>query len=199
MKTRDGNKSGNWPDVQPKMSSPSLSTTADGAAIDDNRAALNAFMARHYEHLARRLTWHLGCADLARDSLHEAWLHLAGKDAFATVDNPAAYIYRVACNAATDCLRADRPWQQAGEAAFEHLIDERPGPGDIAEARSDLAAVARAMQRLPRLHSAVLVALRIDEVPRQEVANRYGLSLRSVDTALRKGLECCGKATAFGA
>jgi RNA polymerase sigma factor (sigma-70 family) len=165
----------------------------ESAAVERNRAALNAYMARHYEQLTRRLTWHLGCADLARDSLHDAWLHMANKDkdTFAALDNPGAYIYRVACNAATDCLRANRSWQQDGETEFEQMIDGSPGPDSIAEARSDLAAVDRAMQRLPRMHGAILMALRVDEVPRQEVANRYGLSLRGVDTALRKALDCC--------
>jgi RNA polymerase sigma-70 factor (ECF subfamily) len=168
--------------------------TDERTSVERSRAALNAFIARHYEQLARRLTWHLGCPDLARDSLHEAWLHLADKDAFASVSNPAAYIYRVACNVATDSMRANRPWQQADETLFEQLIDIGPGPDCIAEARSDLAAVERAMQSLPRLHGAILVALRVDEMPRQEVANRFGLSLRTVDKTLRRALECCAQA-----
>ena len=62
---------------------------------------------------------------------------------------------------------------------------------DSSEARSDVLAVDHAIQSLPRRHRAVLVALRIDEMSRQEVASRYRLSLRGVDTALRHALTCC--------
>jgi RNA polymerase sigma-70 factor (ECF subfamily) len=49
------------------------------------------------------------------------------------------------------------------------------------------------MQRLPRRHRAVLEALRIEEMTRHEVASRYGLSLRSVDTALQQALSYCAR------
>lgn len=51
------------------------------------------------------------------------------------------------------------------------------------------------MKHLPRHHRAVLVALRIGEITRQEVANRYHLSLRSVDTARRQALDHCSQMT----
>jgi len=37
------------------------------------------------------------------------------------------------------------------------------------------------------------VALRIDEMTRREVGQRYALSLRSVDTALRQALDYCAE------
>lgn len=49
------------------------------------------------------------------------------------------------------------------------------------------------MERLPRRHRAVLIALRIDEMTRVEAAARFELSLRSVDTALRQALDYCAE------
>ena len=51
------------------------------------------------------------------------------------------------------------------------------------------------MQRLPRRHHAVLVALRIEEKTRQEVADGYRVSLTSVDTMLRQALDHCAQET----
>lgn len=154
------------------------------------RPDFQAVLVTNYAPLHRRLARHLGCADAATESLHDAWLRLAGAALAETVQNPVAYIYRVACNTATDRVRADRPWQYTvdGQDALEHLADLSPGPDLIAQARSDLEAVERAMQGLPRRHQDILVALRVHELTRQEVAVQHGLSLRRVDTTLRQAL-----------
>jgi DNA-directed RNA polymerase specialized sigma24 family protein len=73
------------------------------------------------------------------------------------------------------------------------LADLSPGPERIAEARSELAAMDRAMQRLPRRHQSVLVALRVEEMTREEVGIRIDLSLRCVDTVLRQALDHCAE------
>ncbi|RQO60221.1 RNA polymerase subunit sigma-70 [Variovorax sp. KBW07] len=157
------------------------------------RLALQGFLCANYEGLCRKLARHLGCADMASECLHDAWLRLGDLEVRSPVLNPSAYIYRVACNAAMDRMRGDRSWQYTGDAdmGIEHFADHTPGPERIAQARSDLAAVQRAMERLPRRHRSVLVALRIDEMTRDEVASRYALSVRGVDTALRQALDYC--------
>jgi RNA polymerase sigma-70 factor (ECF subfamily) len=159
---------------------------ADRAPAPDFQALLVA----NYAALHRRLARHLGCADAASESLHDAWLRLAGASPGESVQSPVAYIYRVACNAAMDRLRAERPWLLAGDTqdTLEHVADHSPGPELIAEARSDLKAVERAMQGLPNRHQDILVALRVHELTRHEVAVRHGLSLRRVDTTLRQAL-----------
>jgi RNA polymerase sigma factor (sigma-70 family) len=163
------------------------------AAAGTDRAPppdFQALLAANYALLHRRLARHLGCADAATESLHDAWLRLAGTGLADAVHSPVAYIYRVACNAALDRMRAERPWQYAGDAqeTLEHLADQSPGPELIAEARSDLKAVERAMQGLPHRHQDIFVALRVHELSRHEVAVRHGLSLRRVDTTLRQAL-----------
>ena len=160
-----------------------------------HRLALQGFLLENYAHLKRRLMRHLGCPDLASECLHDVWLRLGHIEVRAAVQSPEAYVYRMACNVAMDRMRSNRPWQYTGDAdtEFEHLADEAPGPDHIASARSDLAALERAMARLPRRHRSVLVALRIDEMTRDEVASRYDLSLRSVDTVLRQALDYCAE------
>jgi RNA polymerase sigma factor (sigma-70 family) len=176
---------------------------AHAAAVDidvdgndaDPGVMLRDFLASNYVHLHRRLLRHLGCPDQASDCLHDAWLRLGEVCVSAAVQNPEAYIYRVACNAAIDHLRGYRALYGPCELGvdIEQIIDAAPGPDRVAEARSNLEAMMRTLQRLPRLHQAILVALRVEETPRQEVAARYGLSLRNVDTVLRKALERCGR------
>jgi RNA polymerase sigma factor (sigma-70 family) len=159
----------------------------------DRVPALRDFLVTHYARLHRRLQRHLGCADLASDSLHDAWIRLGRATVHSAIHSPEAYIYRMACNAAMDQLRSQRAWQYAADAetVLEYVADEAPGPEAIAEARSDLVAVQEAMSRLPRRHCSILMELRIEEKSRQEVAQWHRISLRSVETALRQALDYC--------
>ncbi|SAH95278.1 extracytoplasmic-function sigma-70 factor [Bordetella ansorpii] len=156
---------------------------------------LRACLVENYARLHRRLSMRLGCADLARESLHDAWVCLGERRAAPAADCPQAYVYRVACNAAVDRLRADRPWRTRDEADLPALLEAVPdggaGPAVLAELRSELRAVAGAAARLSRRDQAVLAAVSLDEQTRRQVACRYGLSLRKVDTALRRARDCC--------
>lgn len=158
---------------------------------------LRAFLTANYQYLHRRLARDLGCSDEASECLHDAWLRLGDMTPSEPVRSPGAYVYQTARNLAMDRLRSDRPWQYTAEldTALEFLVDHAPGPDAIAEARSAVEAVERAMQRLPHRHRSVLVALRIEEMTRQDVADRHCISLRRVDTALRQALDHCAHAS----
>ncbi|MDF3837593.1 RNA polymerase sigma factor [Cupriavidus basilensis] len=171
---------------------------ANGSSNDaQRRTVLQDFLAANYDHLRRRLVRHLSCPDLARECLHDAWLRLGEMAVMTTVQSPEAYVYRVACNQAVDRVRANRSWQYAGDADSElaFIADGAPGPATIVEARSDLAAVSDALERLPNRHRAVLVALRLEEQTRQQVATSHRLSRRRVDTLLRQALDYCVQGT----
>ncbi len=172
---------------------------AEGYAPGEDAAGVlpRDFLVANYASLHRRLARHLNCPDLASECLHEAWLRLGRLTLPATVRNPEAYVYRTACNLAMDRLRSNRCWQYTGDSdtELESLADDVPGPDHIAAARSDLAAVERAMQRLPHRHRSVLIALRIEEMTRQEVADWHRISPRSVDTVLRQAQDYCAQAS----
>ena len=169
----------------PEVRAPKPVAPAAPAMVD-----MQAHLTANYGPLHRRLERHLGCADFARECLHDAWLRLAERPPQEAPANPDAYVYRVACNLAMDSLRARKRWPASNDAGgdLDVVADLQPGPELIAEARSEVAAVDRAMQRLPRRHQSVLLALRWHEMSRQEVARRHGVSVRKVDTALRQAL-----------
>ena len=176
-------------------------------------ARLQAVLEGNYAALHRRLARHLGCAELASDSLHDAWLRLgrlaagdADADGAALAHSPVAYVFRVACNAAMDSLRRNRAWLYAndgdGDGAaglVDFLADTAAGPERLAELQADVRRLAQAVDLLPRRHRQVLEALRVDELTRQEVAERHGMSLRNVDTALRQALDHCARHTGYAA
>ena len=170
---------------------------------------LRDFVAANYARLHRRLMRNLGCPDLASDCLHDAWLRLgalAAGDGAALAHSPVAYVFRVACNAAMDSLRRNRAWLYADEGGedgagglVDFLADTAAGPERLAELQADVRRLAQAVDLLPRRHRQVLEALRVDELTRQEVAERHDMSLRNVDTALRQALDHCARHTGHAA
>ncbi|NHQ92006.1 RNA polymerase sigma factor [Janthinobacterium lividum] len=172
---------------------------------------LQAVLESNYAALHRRLARHLGCAELASDSLHDAWLRLdalaaGAADGAALAHRPVAYVFRVACNAAMDSLRGNRAWLYADEGGgdgaaglVDFLADTAAGPERLAELQADVRLLAQAVDLLPRRHRQVLEALRVDELTRLEVAERHDMSLRNVDTALRQALDHCARHTGYAA
>ncbi|SAI42664.1 ECF family sigma factor [Bordetella ansorpii] len=170
---------------------------AVGASQGGSAAALRHHLVRHYGGLHRRLAHDLGCADLASESLHEAWLRLGNMALPARVQNPNAYVYRIARNAAVDRLRGEtRTVALSVVDSDVDLPDQQPGPERAAEARSLLARLDEALHGLPFRHRCVLFDLHAEGRTRAQVAATYGLSLHTLDTVLRQALACCAGAMA---
>ncbi|WP_183013890.1 RNA polymerase sigma factor [Achromobacter sp. UMC46] len=172
-------------------------TLADLVAGGDTAARLRAHLSGSYAALHGRLARRFGCADLARECLHDTWLRLA-RPVAGEVRQADAYVFRMACHLAIDRLRAQASWLSLDDpdAGLPEPIDESPGPQTVAEGRSALMALAQIMEGLPRRQRAVLIALRVEGRSRGDAAEWLGMSLRSVDTALRQALRHCEKAAA---
>jgi RNA polymerase sigma-70 factor (ECF subfamily) len=154
---------------------------------------LQDYLTANYARLRQRLQRRLGCADAASECLHETWLHLARAAVAQSVQNPEAYLIRMACNVAIDLMRGSRTRHsvEVENEEYDTLPDSSPGPEAIVQARSEVRAVEQAMSCLPPRHRLVLLALRIEGKTREEVARAQGISTRRVDTILRQALDHC--------
>ena len=47
------------------------------------------------------------------------------------------------------------------------------------------------MQELPKRRRAIVIAARVDQLPHRDIAERFGISARTVEKELRAGLEHC--------
>lgn len=158
-------------------------------------APLRDFMLKRYDELKRRLTVQLGNVDLAGDALHDTWVRLQAPDPPAEpgdprtpVVYPLSYLMRMATNAALDRMRTDNRFLTGEEVeqVFENLADPAPGPAQTAEARSEAERLAEVVASMPRRRQRILILIRIDEMPRQEVADRLGVSVSLVDRELKR-------------
>jgi len=159
---------------------------------DTTLTALRRLFLERYDHIKARLTQRLGSADLAGDALQDTWLRLARAEITGTVSNPASYLFRIVLNVAQDNRRTER--RHLTVLQVENLLniaDGAPLPAEVVEARSDLRAFEAVLAELPPLRRAILLAARLDNLPRQEIADRFGISLRLVSKELRLAHEFC--------
>lgn len=160
---------------------------------ESSLALVRRFLVDRYDDIKRRLTQRLGSPDLAGDALQDAWLKIARVDTVGVVRNPGNYIFGVAMNAARDRMR-DTSNRHLSAAEIDDLLDiadETPDPGHVAAARSDLRVLETILQELPPRQRDILLAARLDQIPRLEIARRLGISLRLVEKELQQAQEYC--------
>lgn len=146
-----------------------------------------------YDDLKARLTQRLGSADLAGDAMQDTWLRLARTESIGVVQNPMSYLFRIAMNVAEDRNRIERR-QRLSPVEIESLLelpDPAPTPEQIVLARSELAAFKAIVAELPERRREIFLAARIGNIPRQEIAERLGISRQLVTKELRLALEHC--------
>lgn len=156
-------------------------------------AGLRTLLLDHYEEFRKRLRRRLGSDDLALDALQETWLRVERMRGNAQPDrNPVAYLFRMAINAASD-QRTAQARVLTGmeiEALMDEVADDQD-PATITLGQAEIAALAEALQELPRRQRAILLAARVEQEPLEAIARRHGVSVRMIGKDLKKALQHC--------
>ncbi|ERF84941.1 RNA polymerase sigma factor [Bradyrhizobium viridifuturi] len=161
---------------------------------DANRTMLRSFLADRYDDLKQRLSRRLGSAELAGDALQDTYVRLGRAEVAGAVQSPAAYLFRMAFNVAMDRQRAEKRRLAHNEVQdLLHLVDDAPGPSQIAEARFEIEALEKAIAELTPRRRVILLAARLQGMPQREIASRLGVSLRLVEKELRLAQEHCAR------
>jgi RNA polymerase sigma-70 factor (ECF subfamily) len=154
--------------------------------------ALRQLLLTGYDELKARLTQRLGSSDLAGDAVQDTWLRLHQAESVGSVSNPANYLFRIALNIARDRLSSERRYLTAVQIEqLLDLTDDSADPASTAEARSELQLVEKLISELSPRQREILVAARLDGLPRQEIAERLGISLSLVEKELKLAHEYC--------
>ncbi|KAB8061318.1 RNA polymerase sigma factor [Janthinobacterium violaceinigrum] len=155
---------------------------------DGTQLFLLNYLGKHYATIKQRLTRKLGNAEDAGDALHDTWLRLKGGEDLGPVQNPGAYLSRMAVNIAVDVQRRHSRLLSGDniDALLEELVDPAPGPARTAEIRSDLDALFQLLDRMPERRRAVALLVHAEGVTQKEAAQRLGVSLRTVEYELKR-------------
>jgi RNA polymerase sigma factor (sigma-70 family) len=158
------------------------------------RSELTARFMELYPELRIRLGGKLGSRDLADEALNETWLRLSRDGDLGPVKEPRAYLLRMAVNIAIDRRRAGARLASAADIdALLALPDSGPGPEREAMARLELQALERALQRLTPRRRQILVAVRLEGQSCRDVAEKLGVSRRTVEMELSQALAHCAQ------
>lgn len=173
---------------QPTLAITLAEPSSKSAPIDGQR--LEDVLVQHYDDLLQNLTRRVGCPDLAADALQDTWLRLAERRERTKAAHARAYVYRMACNRATDIIREyrrSRIEQVEDSIQWEDFPDLSPGPEHLVQVRHDLAEIIRQVECLPRRRQAICLDVWIDGSPQREVAQRFGVTVAAVLREVRAG------------
>lgn len=146
----------------------------------------------HYEEIKAFILRKVGCAELAADVTQDAWIKMATATSQDPIDNPRAYLYRVAGNLAIDRLRqsalrarldADVPPEGDGSAG---LTPER-----VAAGRQEYAVLLAAVEELPEKCRAAFLLYRGRGLSMREVAERLDISPKTVEKHVARAMLHC--------
>ncbi|MGF6160630.1 RNA polymerase sigma factor (sigma-70 family) [Ensifer sp. KUDG1] len=158
----------------------------------DDKLAL-IFM-RERAGLSRYLSSRAGSTEDGEDLAQEAWIRFSRNGA-AALKAPVPYLRRIVRNLAIDHSRASTR-RRLTSLEIEDLLalpDEKPGPEQALNARSELLRLTEILAELPERRRAILIAARVEEKPHREIAEAHGVSTRTVELEIRAAIEYCSR------
>ena len=150
------------------------------------------FYSEHGKELQRYLTRRLNCAQTAADLTQEAFVRLMRVDAATAMENPRAYLYRIASNLLADHFRrAQRQPSVMGTSLWETVPDKAPSPETTLLTQDELRRLERAIDELPPRQRDVLLLHKFDGMSYQAIAGRLGISKNTVMVHMMRALAHC--------
>ncbi len=127
----------------------------------------------------------------AEDVVQDAYLHLLQRGTAATLEQPRAYLFRIAANLAVDFARKARTrLRYAGEGLdFDVDAAAAADPEATAGAAMELARLRACLSKLPPACREAFLMKRIEGLTHAEIAEKLGISVRTVDRFMVRAWE----------
>jgi RNA polymerase sigma factor (sigma-70 family) len=160
------------------------------------RPLLDAYMAKR-DDLIRYFAARLRSREAAEDLMQDLYLRLTALAVGETIDNPSAYLYRLASNLMLDRLRGERragarddAWRLAHRTVFagEEVMDEA-SPEQAVEARERLGRTIAAIKHLPPRTRRAFVLHKLQGLSQEETARTLGVSRKTVEKQISTALK----------
>lgn len=164
-----------------------------GAAEDGapGRSLLERAVARYHDSLMSFLRWKLGSDQDAQDAAQDTYARLLKYRDASQEDLPRTLVMRVATHVVIDRLRRDGVRHSDSHVVLEDdlLLESQEAPPDqcIAD-RQELAAVRRAVLRLPPRCREAFVLSRVKGMSNPQIADQLGITLKAVERLITKAL-----------
>lgn len=147
----------------------------------------------HAQDLERFMTRRLGCPQAAADLLQETLLRLIQLGAPQSIDNPRAFLFRVASNLVIDHQRRQQreAAYRAEEAAGADIPDPCPSIERVLFTKQQVEVLKQAIAELPPKCRQVFILHKFKHMSYVEVGAHLGIAQSTVVKHMIKALEYC--------
>ena len=159
-----------------------------------NKKFVHAIFDEYHDELHRYLLSRLrGRALDAADVAQETYLRLLRMKDSDAVQQPHAYVYRVATNVMRELGLKEQTQEQLPERLTDPSMERSPAetPDVTLERRIRIEHLARALRGLPSTTQAILLLKKRDGLTRREIAEKLGISEHTVKKHLLKAVAWC--------
>lgn len=172
---------------------PADSAARSGApAVNDRSGVVDRLFARYRMGLLRYVARLVSSADDAEDVVQETYARLLEARSLDAADSRVrAYMFRIATNLVYDRFRAQRRHGTRVALEESELSDTERDPGRIVSDEQCMALVKKTLLEL-RPRSRKVFLLRVSkQLSYQEIAERLGVSTRTVEREMRHAIDRC--------
>jgi len=164
----------------------------DDAPAAQGPAALLRALEHHYEPLRRFVERRLHSSETAADIVQETCVKVAMLDERTVIQNPLAFLYRVAGNLSLDWLREREVRERHIESGeLPDVADGAPDSEAYIAGHQRLKILAEAVAELPPRCAEVFRLRKLEHLEPKDIAERLGISRNMVEKHLRKALAHC--------
>ncbi|MCG2841234.1 sigma-70 family RNA polymerase sigma factor [Sandaracinobacter sp. RS1-74] len=173
--------------------------TADSRSGDDDampestRKQLVRALQERYAEIKARLSRNFA-PDLVEDAMHETWLRLQRPRDLNPVRDPENYVAQAVANTAKNLRTSqERLLDFTDLSALFTVVDDAPGPEIIAGDRREVERLQAALAELTERQQDIFYETFIGDQSHHALAERYGVTLRTVQKELKRAIEHCAR------
>lgn len=163
----------------------------------DNARAFDSFFRRQHDGLLRFLRRRTPTGEDAEDAAQESWTRLLRYRDSEPASAWKPLLYRIATNVARDRFRHARTHREDKHVPLDEgvasvpdatYVSAVPSPEEHVARRRELARLSEAILRLPPKCRRVFLLKRVYGLTRREIAERCGISVKTVEKHLATAL-----------
>ncbi len=158
-----------------------------------NQEQLSAYFVTYRSDLLSYIRTRVASPQLADDLLQQTFLRLLQRANWATVKNPKAYLKTTAKNVLADYYRLKSVSFNAAGVEYDEQrdADETWGPGRLLQSHQQLEQLTEALATLSSTVRRSFVLCRLYGYTHAEAGEMLGISPRTVEKHVAKGLAIC--------
>lgn len=152
--------------------------------------AVSSLYIDHIGEIRRFLARRICCVEVAAELAHEVFIRYMVTSPKIPIENPRAFLFRIAGNIAIDHARANplKAGQWIDIAECDELASEYPGPERFAIARQELNRLCQAIEELPPKCREIFIRHKFDGISQASLAKEYQVTLNAIEKHLIRAL-----------